>query len=174
MLCFRAAAALGLAALVVQAQRLPANAATASLAASSYITFGMAGIAAGETARVNALNVSAPGGPIIAGSSCQVTVTFLDESGKTLAASTQAVSQGQAVHFDLTRSQADAGADPVEIRATVMASFVVSSTVSATAAASCSVLPTMDIFDQGTGRTVTHLETTHAFPTVTPLAVTQN
>jgi hypothetical protein len=166
-----AAAALALAPLPIQAQRLPAQSTAPSvLATSSYVTFGMAGIATGQTARVNALNVAA-GGPIVAGGSCQVTATFLDESGKTLATQTLPAGQGQAVHFDLLRSQADAGTDPVEIRATLSAVFSISADATTSSPASCSIVPTMEIFNQTTGSTVAHLETTYTLSAVVPLTV---
>ncbi len=164
-----AAAALALAPLPLHAQRLPeVTTSPAILATSSYVTFGMAGIASTQTARVNALNLAA-GGPIILGGSCQVTVTFLDASGNTLATDSLPVGQGQAVHFDLLRSQAGSGVDPVEIRATVSAVFSVSATATTSSPAFCSIVPTMEIFNQNTGSTVAHLETTHTLSAVVPL-----
>ena len=165
-------AALAFAPLPIRAQRLPSPT-TAVTALSSSITFGMAGMAAGQTARLNALNLAA-GGPIVVGVSCQITVTFLDASGKTLASQTVAVGQGQAVHVDLLRSQADAGADPVEIRATVSTALIVSPVATTPVAASCSIVPTLEIFDQATGRTAAHLETTHALASVVPLTASPN
>jgi len=170
-LFFCAAAAVALAAFPVRAQRTsPPSSTPIAVATSSSVTFGMAGLAAGETARVNALNLAA-GGPLILGGSCQVTVAFLDESGKTLATQTLPAVQGQSVHFDLLRSQADAGADPVEIRATVTAAFVISPNTTTASAAFCSIVPTLEVFNQSTGQTVAHLETTHTLAAVVPLTV---
>ena len=152
-----------------QAQTLPAPL-HPTLATSSYVAFGMAGIVSGQTARVNALNLAA-GGPLVAGGSCQVTVAFLDESGKTLATQTLSAGEGQSVHFDLPGSEAGAvaAAGPVEIRATVSAVFTITSNTATSSPASCVIVPTMEIFNQATGATVTHLETTHALATVVPL-----
>lgn len=167
------AAALALVSLPFQARRLRAQTTTPSvLTTSSNATFGMVGIATGQTARVNALNLAA-GGPIVAGGSCHVTATFLDENGKTLLAQTLPVGQGQAVHFDLPRTQVAAGLDPVEIRAVVTASFGVApiaATSNPVSAASCSIFPTMEIYDQITGRTSVLLENPRALPVVLPLA----
>jgi hypothetical protein len=167
-----AAAALALAPLPLQAQHLsPLPPTLPTIAAtSSYVTFGMAGIASTETARVNVLNLAA-GGPLFLGGSCQVTVTFLDAGGNTLATQTLPVGQSQSAHFDLLRSQAGAGPDPVEIRATVSAVFSVSATAATSSPAFCSIVPTMEIFNQNTGSTVAHLETTHTLSTVVPLTV---
>jgi hypothetical protein len=112
----------------------------------------------------------AAGGPIVAGGACHVTATFLDESGKTLLTQTLPAGQGQAVHFDLLRSQAAAGGDPVEIRATVTAFFGITPAAATSSPVSCSILPTMEIFNQDTGRTAVHLETTRALSAVLPLA----
>ena len=158
------ASALALAPFPVRAQQARVQSAASTRAASSYVTFGMAGMAAGQTARVNALNLAA-GGPLIAGGSCQVTVTFLDESGKTLATQTLSRRRGSVRRTSIyRRSQADAGADPVEIRATVSAVFSVSATATTASAGFCSIVPTMEIFEQSNGATMAHLETTHALP----------
>jgi hypothetical protein len=139
------------------------------LTASTSSTFGMVGIAAGETARVNALNLAA-GGPIVVGGSCQVTATFLDDKGNTLLTKSQTVAQGEAAHFDMPRSEAQAGADPVEIRATVSASSLLTPGATYASLAGCSILPTMEIFDQATGRTSVVLENPRSLPTILPLA----
>jgi len=163
-------AALALVALPFQARRLCAQTAVPSvLTVSTSSTFGTVGIAAGETARVNALNL-ASGGPIMAGASCQVTATFLDDSGNTLQVQSKSVAQGQAVHFDLLRSQAQAGADPVEIRATVSSLSLLTPGVAVSSLAGCSILPTMEIFDQMSGRTSVILENPRTLPAIVPLA----
>src|SRR5580700_3889946 len=45
-----------------------------------YVTFGMVGIIDGQVARLNALLLPT-GGPLVAGGSCQVTFSFLNEQG---------------------------------------------------------------------------------------------
>jgi len=142
------------------------------LAFPQLVTFGIIGIAAGQTARLNALSLPT-GGPIIAGGSCQVTMAFLDDKGDTLATHTQAVTQGQAVHFDLptTPTSTTASAGPVEIRGTVSASFTVTGGTPTVSTFSCSVLPTMEIYNQDTGRTAAVLENSRSLATVLPLAV---
>jgi hypothetical protein len=128
----------------------------------------MAGLASGETARVNALSL-ASGGPLVAGGSCQVTMTFLDESGNTLLTHTSSVAQGQSVHVDLPRNQIAAGTDPVEIHATVSVSFALTPGAATSSPVACSILPTMEIFDQATGRTSVLLENPRATAGIVPL-----
>ena len=164
LVCAALAATLAIAQGSLQQATVPA------IMATSSVTFGITGIATGQTARLNVLNL-AVGGPIVVGGSCQITAAFLDAAGTTLATQTLSAGQGQAVHFDLPRSQAGSGADPVEIRATVSAAFAVSANTATFSPASCSVVPTMDIFDQSTGRTQTHMETTHMLSGVMPLSV---
>jgi hypothetical protein len=133
-----------------------------------FATFGMIGLAQGQTARVNALGLPM-GGPIIAGASCTVTLQFFDEQGKSLGASTQPVIGGQAVHFDLKRMDIDTAMDRREIRATVRTNFVLnSSAVPPVAVRFCSVKPTLEIFNED-GRTMAALGGTTALPLVLPL-----
>jgi hypothetical protein len=159
-----------------------AGAQPAILAASSqFVTFGMVGLATGQTARLNAFALPV-GGPIIAGASCQVTFDFYDVTGKSLKASPQPITvpQGTAVSFDLQRSEITSAtsAPRVEIRGTVRAAFVSPSAVgtpvtpgmpSTLISGFCSVLPTLEIFDSSTGQTTVVLQQTTALPLVTPL-----
>ena len=137
--------------------------------APQYATFGMIGLAATQTARVNALGMPM-GGPIIAGSACAVTLQFFDDTGKSLGTSTQPVVGGQAVHFDLRRMDIDTAVDRREIRATVRTSFLVNATPAAAPVGfgQCSVKPTLEIFNED-GRTMAVLGGTTALPLVLPL-----
>jgi hypothetical protein len=138
-----------------------------------YATFGMIGFADDQTARVNVLGLPM-GGPIIAGASCAVTITFFDEAGKSLGSSTQQVVGGQAVHFDLRRTEIDTAVDRREIRATVRTSFLptaVATLVPPVAFGLCSVKPTLEIFNSD-GRTMAVLGGTTALPLILPLVTT--
>jgi hypothetical protein len=122
-------------------------------------TFGMVGLSAGETARLNAFALPM-GGPVVAGG-CEVTFTFYDDKGSSLASTTLPVTQGQAVHFDLTGTAAQ------EIRGTVRTMFN-SPTAGVRAFNGCSVLPTEEIFNSS-GQVIAVLELSHALPTILPL-----
>ena len=146
------------------------------VASPQYVTFGMVGIISGQTARLNAFALPT-GGPIIAGASCQVTFDFYDATGKSLGTSSVPVAQGDAVNYDLpwpqpTPSTTSTATTRTEIRGTVRAALVIPSAVGTTVtpvSGSCSVLPTLEIFDTATGQTSVVLQQTTALPQVIPL-----
>ena len=154
----------------VRAGALPAI----MVASPQYVTFGMVGLGTGQTARLNAFALPV-GGPIIAGASCQVTFAFYDATGKTLKTGTATVAQGAAVHFDMLRTDIDTLTGLSEIRGTVRAALVSSSTVltpgtpGTPVSAFCSILPTLEIFDPSSGQTTVVLQQTTALSVVTPL-----
>ncbi len=138
------------------------------LASPQYVTFGMIGITEGQLARLNALLLPM-GGPVVAGS-CQVTFTYINDQGTTLASTTLPLTQNQAVHFDYPALPVPiGGAARTQIRGTVQTSFVSTSGSPVPAAPSCSVVPTMEIYNVTTSQTAVVLETTHALPEVIPL-----
>jgi len=143
------------------------------VASPQYVTFGMVGLGAGQTARLNAFSLPV-GGPIIAGASCQVTFDFYNEAGKSVKTGTATVAQGASVHFDMQRTEVDTTSGLSEIRGTVRAAFVsVGTTVTPVTPVSgvCSVLPTLEILDSSSGgqKTVVVLQQTTALSVVTPL-----
>ncbi|MGA2724139.1 MAG: hypothetical protein ABSG79_17235 [Bryobacteraceae bacterium] len=144
-----------------------------------YVTFGMVGLASGQTARLNALALPV-GGPIIAGASCQVTFDFYDATGKSLKTATLPVTQGAAVSYDLAWTEITVPTttpptNRAEIRGTVRAALVISSPVVTPVTpvtplyGSCPVLPTMEIFDTSSGQTAVVLQQTTALSLVVPL-----
>lgn len=132
-------------------------------------TSGMIGIAAGQTARVNALNrgVAAPG----TGAVCSAMLTFYDEQGNMLKQSAVTVNPGAAASLDLlSDSDLSLAADQrKEIRATISVPAVVTpaaGTSTAAAPAVCRLIGTVEIFDSLTGRTEAQLGGMHAIPPV--------
>ena len=134
-----------------------------------YVTFGMVGIIDGQSARLNALLLPT-GGPLVAGGSCQVTFTFLNDQGATIASATMPATQNQAVHFDFPPLPT-AATTRTEIRGTVQVAFTVTSGSTVAAGPSCAVVPTMEIFNPTTGQTELVLENPHSLPEAIPLAV---
>lgn len=135
-----------------------------------YVTFGMVGIIDGQLARLNALLLPT-GGPLVAGGSCQVTFTFLNEQGATLASATMPATQNQSVHFDFPPLPVPA-TTRTEIRGTVQAAFTVTPGLTGVAAGPvCAIVPTMEIFNPTTGQTLLLLECAHSLPQIIPLAV---
>jgi len=142
------------------------------IASPQFVTFGMVGLASGQTARLNAL-VLPTGGPLIAGASCQVTFDFYDASGASLKTGSVTAAQGAAASYDLARTEVKtASPDRVEIRGTVRAALVNPSAIGTPVmpkSAFCSVLPTLEIFDTSSGQTTVELQQTSALSLVTPL-----
>jgi len=134
-----------------------------------YVTFGMVGIIDGQSARLNALLLPT-GGPLVAGGSCQVTFTFLDDQGTTIASTTMPATQNQAVHFDFPPLPT-AATTRTEIRGTVQVAFTVTPGSTTAAGRACAIVPTMEVFNSTTGQTELLLENPHALPEVIPLAV---
>ena len=129
----------------------------------------MVGIIDGQAARLNALLLPT-GGPLVSGGSCQVTFTFLNDQGATIASATMPATQNQAVHFDVPPLPI-AATTRTEIRGTVQVAFTVTPGSTSTAGPSCAVVPTMEIYNPTTGQTDLVLENPHSLPEAIPLAV---
>lgn len=141
-------------------------------------TFGMVGLASGQTARLNAFVLPMGGtvmGTAIPAGTCQVTFTFYDANGKSLGTSgAESVLPGSAVHYDWpppATTSNTAAAEPLEIRGTVSTSFSTPTATPTTVpiAAFCSVVPTEEIYNTSTGQVTAVLELSHPLATVLPL-----
>ena len=138
-------------------------------------TTGMIGIADSQTAQLNLLNpgVEAPATGVV----CLASVAFLDASGSVLKSASFSVPPGTSQPFDL-RSDTDlklVAGDRREIRATIMMPAVPPPTAPATSAATavaCKLVPTLEIFDTVSGRTLVTLGHVVNVPSVsvTPVA----
>jgi hypothetical protein len=152
--------------LALSAQVVPAS--------STVQTTGMVGLADAQTAQLNLLN---PGVlPPALGVICSATVAFMDASGAALKSGTVTVIPGKAGAIDL-RSDTDlklVAGDRREIRATITTPpFPPPPTASATPVAGvpCKLIPTLEIFDTTSGRTLVtlgHVETVSA-PVTSPV-----
>ena len=138
----------------------------ALLSSSQYVTLGMVGMVEGQSARLNALLIPT-GGPLVAGGSCQVTFTFLNDQGTTLATTTLLVNQNQAVHSDYPVPPGAAA--PTEIHGTVQVAFTITPGSATAGSPSCSIVPTMEIFNSSNGQTTLVLENPRSMPQVIPL-----
>jgi hypothetical protein len=151
-----------------------AGAAVAQTASSpavtpAFRTSGMVGLAAGQIARLNVLN---PGteGPVIAGPSCAAQLSFVNAAGVVVKTAPVNVMSGQSAPFDLDRDidLASVTGLRVEIRATIQAPVATAATASTSAAATCRLIPTLEVFDEGTGRTQFIVTRFHQNPPPTP------
>jgi len=116
-------------------------------------TFGMVGLAEGQTARLNLLN---PGvlPPLATGAICSAQVSFLDSKGAGLKTAPISVAPGQSVPFDLNRDTDVTAPDQrVQIRATLQIPLPSPIVASPPQPWGCPLIPTLEIFDTNTGRT---------------------
>ena len=147
------------------------HAQTTPVANQQFATFGIVGLAPGQTARLNAFGLPV-GGPLVAGGACQVTLSFFDDQGNSLKTATLAVTQGKAVPLELDRAEIDANSTRAEIRGAIRAAFTTGNDGTTAAPSGCQVAPSLEIYNQVSGHTETALQTTFALPTVIPLALT--
>ncbi len=116
--------------------------------------FALIGIAIGQTARVNALNLATqdPANP----SSCSATLQFLDTQGNVLKQATVNLSPGSAASLDLKKSELQTTAARSEIRAVALFGYAGGANppqpILQTTACNLPV-PSLEIFDSTTGRT---------------------
>ncbi len=116
-------------------------------------TFGMVGLTQGQTARLNLLN---PGvlPPLATGAICSAQVSFLDNKGAVLKTAPISVLPGQSVPFDLNRDTDVTSTDQrVQIRAILQTPLPSPIVASPQQLMGCPLIPTLEIFDNDTGRT---------------------
>jgi hypothetical protein len=139
-------------------------------------TTGIVGIAFGETAQLNLLNPGVE--PPAAGTSCTASVSFVDAAGTVLKSTSLTVVAGQSQSFAL-RSDIDlslvSGARR-DIRATITLPGILPPTSATTTTTdalipACRLIPTLEILDTITGRTLVvlgHADRVHAASTTAP------
>jgi hypothetical protein len=165
--CIPLACGLTLSALVLQAQ-------TAAVAMTVETT-AMIGLAQGQTAQLNLLNpgVQAPATGVI----CTAAVSYFDSTGTLLKTATLSVAPGKSGSADLsadTDLNIAAGARR-EIRAQISIPGVLPPTSTGSTpiiAATCNLIPTLEIYDSVSGRTLVTLGHVKAIPSVGVTPVT--
>ena len=131
-------------------------------------TTGMIGIADAQTAQLNLLN---PGVlPPAVGAICTAVVSFVDDTGTILKSTTLSVAPGKSLAFTL-RSDTDlnlVAGDRREIRATISipAAATPTATASSVVTPACKVIPTLEMLDTVSGRTLVVLGHAATIPSV--------
>ena len=141
-------------------------------ATQTILTTGMVGIADAQTAQLNLLNPGVlPGASAVA---CTAAVSFVDASGIVLKSASLTVLPGQSMSFSL-RSDTDlnlVAGDRREIRATISSPAITPvATASAALIAACILIPTLEMIDTVSGRTLVvlgHAATVPSLVTATP------
>ncbi len=128
-------------------------------------TSGMVGVTAGQVARVNVLNpgVAAPAAGVV----CTATLNFFDGAGALLKTGPVIVLPGQSQSLDVfgDKDLALTGAVRREIRATITIPAVVPvSTATSTPPAACTLIGTLEVFDETSGKTLVVLGVGHLVP----------
>jgi len=140
--------------------------ARAQIAPSSQtVTFGMAGLAANQVARLNVLNPAVLAGP----SACSAEVSFLDSQGTVLKTDTFQIREGTAAFLDLDWSEVNSSADRIQIRATLKTTQIIAGPPPQGPAASvCALFPTLELFDKDTGKTTILVSDSRPVPVPIP------
>jgi hypothetical protein len=129
--------------------------------ASQQHNSSVVGIAAGQTAKLSVLYPSVPA-PLLQ-VMCAVTVSIVDDQGTVLRTQDFLMLGGKSVSVSLNADTDLPGDHHAQIHALTL------TPATAPTGGYCSVLPSLDIVDNATGKTVVHLETTVTYPR--PLAV---
>jgi hypothetical protein len=134
-------------------------------------TFGMVGLTAGQTARLNVLN---PGvlPPLATGAICSAQVSFLDSKGNVLKTAPLLIAPGQSVPFDLNRDTDVTATDQrMQIRATLQIPLPSPMFANPVQLYGCPLIPTLEIFNNDTGRTQVLMTDTRSVFGPVPLPV---
>jgi hypothetical protein len=131
-------------------------------------TSGMVGVVDGEVARRNVLNpgVAAPALGVV----CTATLNFWDGEGTLLKTAPAIVLPGKSQYLDLfgDKDLALTGITRREIRATItIPAVATTTTTTAVAPGACTLIATLEILDETTGRTHVVLGVGHAVPSPT-------
>jgi len=150
--------------------------AAALCAQPAVVTTGMVGIADAQTAQLNLLNPGVLAAAV--GVICSAAVQFVDDTGTVLKSTTLMVPPGQSkafqLHSDTDLNLVIAG-DRHEIRAVITIPAITPVTGASTATPPpCKLIPTLEIFDTPSGRTLVILGHVEAIPAVVTPAPTTN
>ena len=129
------------------------TAAEAQPASSPGVGFAIVGVATGQSARVNALNLGSMSST--ADSSCSVTLQFLDTQGQQLKQSVVTLGSGKGASLDLSRDQAPGDDARVQIRVVLLFGYSGGAAPGPDVLQQfdCNIVPSLEVYDNNTGRT---------------------
>ncbi len=138
-------------------------------------TTGMIGIADGETAQLNLLNPGIQPLTPALGVVCSAVVSFVDSTGGVLKTMSLTMPPGQSMSASIRSLDTPLSlllpGERREIRATITTPGLIPVATSPTAVAECNLIPTLEILDTMTGRTLVVLgrvKTVSPAPVTTP------
>ena len=138
------------------------------------LTLGMVGLAPGQIARLNALNLAgccalADRPTQIPSVPCNMTLSFMDDQGATLKTATTNIDSGKAVHLDLAHDDVTRDSSRLQIRGVILHVITPPGppvTPGVPIPFGCSVAPTLEIFDSATGITTAVIESAKGVPAI--------
>lgn len=130
----------------------------AAMAAAAHaqpgLGFGLLGMAEGQSLRINALNLGNRSSTPATG--CEVTLRFLDTKGAVLRENAVRLSAGQGAFLDLRRAQVSDQPGRATVRAVVLFGLGGGGAPPGPDVRKnfdCNIVPTLELFDESTGRT---------------------
>lgn len=138
---------------------------TAAAQARPGVAFGFLGLAEGQSLRVNALNLGNRSSTPASG--CEVTLRFLNAKGSVLRESVVQIPVGQGASLDLRRSQVSDQPGRTSVRAVLLFGLAGGGAPPGPEVRQnfdCNIVPTLEMFDDSTGRTTLVLTDTRPLP----------
>jgi len=128
-------------------ERAEAQETTPVTAISPEFSSGMVGIASGQTLRLNVVNI---GGPTVSPLPCVLLLAFLDSDGKIVEQKFVSLVSGKAAFLDLEMRNVH-GPNRAEVRGIGYNPLLAGGSIPQPV--SCTLVPTLELFDSETGRT---------------------
>ena len=140
------------------------------LFSQSGLSTPMVGVGAGQTVRINALNLGTS--QSTATSTCQITAQFLDQKAAVLKEKTLEVSaaKSESIDFDYSGTQSD---KRLQLRAVIFFAHVGGAPPGPAVhrSSDCNVVPSLELYDKQTGRTSLILSDWKPLPTPDPRTI---
>jgi hypothetical protein len=133
--------------------------------AQSGVTFGLVTISTGQTIRVNAVNLGT-GNYAAGASSCGVILQLLSPQNQVVTQSVVTISPGNAASLEASRDTLPGFTGRIDLRAALLYGYMggANPPVKLLAQFDCNIVPTLEVFDNSTGKTSFILTAVTALP----------
>jgi hypothetical protein len=140
-------------------------------AQTTGLGFAMVGVASGQSARINALNMGSRSST--QDSSCSVTLQFVDLQGQLLKQSVVNLGPGKGATLDLSRDQVPGDDLRAEIRAVLLFGYSGGAPPGPDVRQQfdCNIVPSVEVYDNNTGRTSLILTDAKPLPVPDPRSI---
>lgn len=130
------------------------------------VGFPMVGVAAGQSIRINAVNLGT--GAYTEGSSCSVALQLLDSQGQALGQTTVNLKPGTASPLEASHDSLSAGTGRVAVRAVLLYGYSGGANPSQAILAQydCNIIPSLEVYDNRTRKTRLLLTIATPLPTL--------